>query len=199
MQKFLCICISKNWWTLLVTVDLFLLAFTIANPHIPDFQQKWRLITPFSLHTENNFAVWWSGITLLLAGLLAYQRSIEKGKNTIVWLILSLVLACLSLDEIGSFHERIGVLKGWNGIFPFAIILISLISYTIIKLFQSSQTSTNAKYLLIATALFFSVAIQEYIEHAYTWEPWMLGIRVGIEEGTELLATFLYYLQLFTK
>ena len=199
MNKFLNSCFVKNWWPFLVTVDLFLIAFTVANPYISDFSQKWRLITPFSLHTENNLAVWWSGITLLLAALLAYQRAIDKGANALPWLALSFVLACFSLDEMGSFHERIGHLKGWSGIYPYAIILTALIAYAIIKLFRSEQTITNAKYLCIATILFFSVALQEYIEHAYTWQPWMLGIRVGTEEGTELLATLFILLAIIYK
>lgn len=182
--------LGKYWWSLLVSVNLFLIAFTITYPHLSNFPQKWRFVTPFSLHTENNFAVWWSGIILLLAALLAYQRILtDSNKNKLAWYILAIVLTGLSLDEIGSFHERIGVAKGWNGILPFGILVLCLLAYTNIKLFYSKQTVINAKYLSIAIALFFSVALQEYLEHNYAWKPWMIGIRVGIEEGTELLAT----------
>jgi len=189
MHKFLNSWFGKNWWALLVSVNIILVIFTVANPYIYNFQQKWRFIAPFSLHTENNFAVWWSGITLLLAALLAYQRACNDYKNKITWIILATLLAGLSLDEIGSFHERIGYSKGWAGIFPYGLLFICLITYVNIKLLQSKNTITSAKYLCIATALFFSVILQEYIEHNYAWKPWMLGLRVGLEEGTELLAT----------
>ena len=191
MCKFLDSWLGKNWWSLLVCVNLFLIVFTIAHPYLSNFPQKWRFVTPFSLHTENNFAAWWSGITLLLAALLAYQRTLtDSNKNVLTWYILAMVLAGLSLDEIGSFHERIGIVKGWSGILPFGILLLCLLAYTNIKLFYSEQTVINAKYLSIAIALFLSVALQEHLEHNHAWKPWMIGLRVGIEEGTELLATF---------
>jgi hypothetical protein len=200
MHKFFNIWFNKYWWASLASINLFFIALTIAHPHIPNFQQKWRLITPFSLHTENNFAAWWSGITLLLAALLSYQRyTSEADKTKFAWLILAIVLAGLSLDEIGSFHERIGHLKGWSGILPFGVLLILLVTYVNIKLFQFNSTNINAKYLCISISLLFSVAIQEYIEHTYAWKPWMLGLRVGIEEGTELIATMFMLLAIIHK
>jgi hypothetical protein len=44
---------------------------------------------------------------------------------------------------------------------------------------------------LSAFILFGSVAFQEHLEHTVIWPWWAQGIRVGIEEGTELFGVFL--------
>jgi hypothetical protein len=44
---------------------------------------------------------------------------------------------------------------------------------------------------LSAFMLFGSVAFQEHLEFTLEWPWWAQGIRVGIEEGTELLGVFL--------
>ena len=38
---------------------------------------------------------------------------------------------------------------------------------------------------------FGSIGIQEFVEHAVAWPDWSRGIRLGVEEGTELVGSFL--------
>lgn len=182
----------KKWWAIFVLINAILVVCTIAYPHLPDFPQKWRIITPFSLHGEMSIAVWWSGITLLLAALLCFDRYRNNSESDkLSWLSLSLVMAGLSLDEIGSFHERISLISGWSGMVPFALIIFCLIIYSVFSLYKTKDTKKNALYILIAFTVYGSVALQEFMEHLLTWPIWLTGLRVGIEEGCELLGTFL--------
>jgi len=184
----------------LLVINAIFIAFTITYFYVPDFSQKWRLITPFSLHGENNIAVWWSGMTIFLAALLFYDRfRLPNDKNKTSWLFMAAIMLSLSIDEIGSIHERISLISGWSGLLPFALILASFLAYAIFNLYRSDDTKKNAIYILIAFSIYGSVALQEFFEHSYNWKPWMAGIRTGIEEGCELLATLLILLASITK
>lgn len=186
----------KHWWIPIVFLNILFVTVTAAYPHIPDFSQKWRLFGPFYLGNENNLAAWWSGITLLLAAILAFEKHDSKNK---AWLIVAFVLAILSLDEIGSIHERVGIWKGWSGMLPAGCLLLGLFGYAILKIYKDKDSKINAIYLLIAFSIFCSVAFQEYLEHTLNWKPWMRGLRVGLEEGTELLGTFFLFLAVLSK
>jgi hypothetical protein len=48
--------------------------------------------------------------------------------------------------------------------------------------------------LLPAFFVFGGVAVQEYLERYGSWPEWSLGLRVGLEEGSELLGVFLLFL-----
>lgn len=188
--------LTSKWWKPILLLNLFFVFITALYPYLPEFSQKWRLVTPFSLHAENNIAVWWSGMLLLLAAILAFEKS-KSSTNS--WVIISGILACLSLDEIGSIHERVGILKGWSGVLPFAFILSGFALYALFDIARHNKDRISAIFIIIGFALFASVALQEFIEHKYTWEAWIKGLRVGVEEGTELLGIFFILLAVLKK
>ena len=182
----------KRWWIFLLVIDLFFLVPTIASPHLPNFSQKWRLIKPFNLGIENNISVWWSGMTILIAAILCYEISTNKNSATkLAWLVLAIVLAGFSLDEVGSFHERFGNLRN---LLPVGLVLGFLILYSLTKLYKSTHTRKSAVLFAVAFIILGIVAIEEKFFYLIpNWKPWLLGLTIGIEEATEFLGIFFIY------
>lgn len=186
---------SLAWWKWIVIIDLILISITALakyNPNLP-------VLHYFNLGLEMNFAAWWSSMNLLLAAVLSYELFCSQKNGTKnAWLVISFVLCALSWDELGSLHER--VFQGsWSNYIPYGLVGIGLTIYALIKLFSQPNTRKSAFLILIAFILFAFVALQEYIEHAVEWSDWLVGIRVGVEEGTELLAIFLYLLAIILQ
>ena len=73
------------------------------------------VLAQLDLLRENNLATWWSSMVLLLIAILcavawrADPRPREDGGPVLplAWLFLAGVFALLSLDEVGSLHERL--------------------------------------------------------------------------------------------
>ncbi|MDJ0595878.1 MAG: hypothetical protein QNJ72_38840 [Pleurocapsa sp. MO_226.B13] len=182
--------IKKNhevlWWKPIVAIDIFFIAITVFVRYFGS--TRFQI---FSLAGENNVAAWFSSICLFTASLLSYELySVKKDGSKFSWLIISVLLLGLSFDEIGSVHERLE----WSDYIPFALVGGALLIYSLVKLFLRSGTKKSALLIMFAFILFASVALQEYIEHSVNWPYWATGIRVGVEEGTELLGIFLCFL-----
>ncbi|MBT8294623.1 MAG: hypothetical protein KJN70_15255 [Eudoraea sp.] len=179
--------ISQAWWKLIITIDvLFVIAtiFLTYNYNLP-------ILHYFNLGGELNIASWWSGISLLLASLLSYELfSIKHDKTKFSWLIFSLIFLALYWDEIGSLHERI-MQNSWTDYYPYGIAGICLLTYSLVNLFTSNKNKKSGILILFGFSAFGLVVLQEYIEHTLDWPYLLLGLRTGIEEGTELLGIFL--------
>jgi hypothetical protein len=183
---------SIVWWYWIIGIDLFLLFITTLYPYLPHFHGDRILIYPFNLANENNLAVWWSGVCLFATALLTYEiccNSEDHLKKA--WLCLTILLLGLSKDEISSIHERI---DGFRNLLPYAICAVALLAYSLTKLFKHANTRKSAIYIFIAFLIFGSVAFQEFLEHLIRWPEWATGIRVGVEEGSELAGVFLLFL-----
>ena len=180
------------WWYAIIGVDFFLLIITVANVYLPEIRPVQKLIIyPFNLAVESNLAVWWSGITLSVLGLLSFELfNLRDDQTKKAWLALSILFFGLSADEVCSLHERIG---SWSNLLPFGIVCCALFIYALYTLIRTKESKKTGLFILVAFFLYGSVVFQEYLEHAFNWPNWALGIRVGIEEGCELLATFLIY------
>ena len=170
------------WCIYIVTIDIFLIIFTIISRYFNEFPLKQF----FNLGGEMNFSTWWSGICLLGSALLGYEMYCTRGENQNrrSWLILSILFMGLFGDEIGSFHERIG---SFSRLLPYGIIAIFLLCYSLFYVMKEKNGQITAMYLFVGFLLFGFVAGIEYLEHIIKWPYWMSGIREGIEEGSELL------------
>lgn len=177
------------WWSFVLGIDIFLLVIALGKYYLPGSILIQFLVNPFNLAVEMNLAVWWSGLCIAIAGLLSYEL-FSKGsdQSRYAWLALSIILLSLSLDEVGSLHERA---SGWNELVPYALIYLFLSAFFFFTLIRISKLRFSVILITLGFVLYASVALQEYIEHLVTWPEWMLGIRLVIEEGTELFATFL--------
>lgn len=112
-----------NLWMLLGTW-LFTIYFR------EDLSSDWQsgsvvkyFLVQFHLGTENVIASWYSSMLLLLVSLGSvlcfvadrkYNQSHRDRYLSYGWLCFALIFALLSLDELGSFHERIGMIAAFN-------------------------------------------------------------------------------------
>jgi hypothetical protein len=184
--------LRTRWWQWLAAVNLFFISVTVGFVLIPDSSLKWQINSHLTLLNENSVGVWWAGVSLALPALLAWEQSgTQSGTRRRSWQILALILALLSLDEIGSLHERVGGLAGWLGLLPFALLFVGLLIAALVPLYGQPESRKLVYLVLTAFGLFALVALQEYLEHLLPWPLWLRSIRGGVEEGTELLASFL--------
>jgi hypothetical protein len=112
--------------------------------------------------------------------------------------ILVLIVLALYADEMGSLHERLGMLvhlkQGYREA-PFALVLMAGFAYSLIVLDQRQALVGNAARLIAAGFGLFALAgVQEMVEAKLVATPWMDAIRTAVEEGCELAGTFLLLL-----
>src|SRR5688572_8811894 len=182
---------QQLWLYGIVAVCIFLLFCTLGYP--------WPFgsgaLTAFNLRDESNLAATWSAMLLLVAAMHAFDgwalNRPPSGSVAISWLLLSAVLVALSLDETGSFHERFPT---WLSLLPIAIVFGGMFSYAIFVLFRSPEYRASSILIVVAVALFGSVALQEFIEQRFEWPGHLRSLRAVVEEGTELLAMVLLVL-----
>ena len=194
---------SIPWWFWITGINL-ILVFLSALQHSFLFPTTARrILTQFDLGEEMNFAAWWSSMILFSIALLCYELySDRRNSQKLAWLLLTIAFTCLSIDEIGSVHERI---ENWIELIdpytplplvqwidpyvPVAILGIILVPLPLIILWRFPQTQRSAMFMAIGFLLLATIAVQERLEGAIEWYRWG-GIRLGVEEGTELLGMF---------
>jgi len=183
-----------SWTSVLHLLFLVVLAL-VAYSGFAYNEFVYRLI-PFSLAHEGNYAVWWSGIGLLFSGLLYYRLagSATNNRDRFTWLCLAGVLFALSLDEVGSLHERVSLYGGWWALLPFAIAGLAAFGYAITRMLVASERRSSALLVLLSLLLFALVAGLEEIEFIKTIEVVVARSRFLVEEAMELLATSLLIL-----
>ncbi|MDX1520600.1 MAG: hypothetical protein R3264_03145 [Anaerolineae bacterium] len=184
--------VSIPWWLWIVAIDLFLLFMTVTFHYVPDYSWKWTVFNQFNLGLEMRLAAWWSSASLFLLSLLAYELFVnEIRKFRTAWIILAILFLLLSWDEFGSFHEVIGYFQGFQAYLAIGLVSGLFLSFALTHLYLNQQTRKSAALLTVAFLLFASVGFQEFLEHRINWSIWAVGLRAGIEEGTELLAILL--------
>jgi hypothetical protein len=183
------------------SINGFFIAVTVVYPYLPDNRRGLtKLVGLFSLQFEKNLATYWEGLCLLIAAVLAAERffNTEKSANCErrAWLGFAALAAGLSLDELGSIHERAPLifspwgLDGMFALIPLALPAVSILLFTLYNMFRLRDRRrfwlTVAAFVVLG-----SVVFQEYLEHRVNWPFWAKGIRFGFEEGIELSGIFL--------
>lgn len=144
---------------------------------------RWKL----NLQGENGLASWWSGMLLLLGAVHAMDACLrQRGKDPLQafgWGSFSALMVLLSLDEVGSMHERAASL-----LIAYGAALGLLACVAMLALLRSSLPFAHTFLLGFAFFLFACVAGQEYLQWNTRWWGEHDGLRAGLEEGTELIA-----------
>lgn len=137
------------------------------------------VLVQFHLATENVLAAWYSSMLLLsvaLAACLAY--AVERRQNrtgvdrwlSAGWLLVAAAFAGLSLDEIGSFHERLGMVqrgaqaaRGWVYalIVPILLTAAFLLAFAWVRLRHARGA---LGLFVVGIGLFLSNPVLELIE-----------------------------------
>lgn len=149
-----------------------------------------RIVNQLNLGLENNAAVWWSSATLLLAALLFFDSAFRHPRHRTAIVAIAFLLAILSFDEMGSLHERIFTGSYWSYV-PYGLAGGLLFLFAFWRLYRDESTRSISLLLFIGFSCFGSVVAQEFFEHNVDWPQWALGLRVGVEEGSELLGILL--------
>lgn len=184
------------YWMAVVVSVIFILALPIRW-YFPQFAPN--IIGKMQLTVENNLAAWWSGVLLFMLAVHAYDAYValreRAPKAARAWAILAGILLFFSADEIGSMHERLGLLgeylgiSTWGLVLPLGGLIGSFLLYALYSLWQDSgESKRHVLPLVIGFGLLGSVVIQEYYELAVDWGTGAsVWIRATIEEGSELL------------
>ena len=129
-----------------------------------------HVLVQFHLYTENVIAVWYASMLLLsvaTAAVIAYaldRRQSQTGVERVVatgWLVIAGCFALLSLDEIGSLHERLGtgtrggLATGWVYVLavPIGLIALFMAAFAWLRL---RRARAAAAFVLAGIALFLS-------------------------------------------
>ncbi|WP_346289896.1 hypothetical protein [Sphaerothrix gracilis] len=171
------------------------------------------VLVQFNLATENVLASWYSSMLLLLVAIMSLicfsaDRKRFAHKNGWLnggWLFFSLIFALLSLDEIGSLHERVGQIASFNPFggyalgwvyvlaIPIATVSSCMLIFSWIRL---RKHWLSLIFLLLGMASFISIPFQEHIETAMkiaAGEGWHRPIFLTLlEEGAELFGSLCF-------
>ncbi|MFK7993316.1 MAG: hypothetical protein AB8B87_04200 [Granulosicoccus sp.] len=181
----------------LLGIALFLIAlinlvFSITSGLITA-QTDSLFIHHLNLGVENTVGVWWSSTCLWLGAIMFFESGCRRQDNRAPLLIIASLLAVLSLDELGSLHERLFESNLWL-FFLIGITGALLFLYSFVRLFNEPSTRKSSIIVFIGFSFFATVVLQEYFEHNVDWPLWLQGIRTSVEEGTELLGSLLVLL-----
>lgn len=182
------------WWFWFVLIDSFLVVSSVLLVYFPKddliSDVAYYVWANFSLGAEMTFAVWWSGLSILLVGLVCYENfSTSEGLSRFAWLVLSVLFTLLSLDEVGSIHER--ALSAGPSMLIFILAGVLFLLPAFFTIVYNKKTRKNGIILVVGSGLMASVALQEYIEHSINWSASEWALRMGIEEGSEIFGALI--------
>tara|TARA_B100000959_G_scaffold24867_1_gene24047 strand:+ start:215 stop:1537 length:1323 start_codon:yes stop_codon:yes gene_type:complete len=186
------------WWIWV----LFLHAFAVYMLYYGIYKGGWGAgvadrVIPLSLAHENNFAVWWSGACLFISGLLFFMlgaRDALAMRDRVMWISLALVVLGLSLDEVGSLHERLSLMGGWWALLPFGVVGSAVFGFGIVRMLRQHGSRGSGLLVMISLGLFFSVAALEELESMKILHHNLARLRLLVEEAIELGGAFLLIL-----
>lgn len=157
------------------------------------------------LATENVLAAWYSSMLMLVIGagaLIAFaaDRRGRAGMLTFGWLIFAGLFILLSLDEIGSFHERIGMVTapgasgraiGWAYLLAIPIAVVGIFMFAF-GWFHVRRVRRAFRLITAGVTLFLLNPVLEVIEMALihgagatagTWQRSAHDLLLVLEEG----------------
>jgi hypothetical protein len=170
------------------------------------------VLVQFHLATENVIAAWYSSMLLLsvaAAAVVAYaldRRHARAGLERLVetcWLVVAGCFALLSLDEIASLHERLGMVTrggsaatGWVYVLavPIGLIALFMAAFAWLRL---RRARAAAAFFVAGIALFLSNPVMELIEMSLLHGGGSIAVHdilLVVEEGLAELGGTLCFL-----
>lgn len=178
---------KMGWPSWVFAINLFLILVTAILPYMRSSSLKWSVFNRLNLANEMNLAVWWSASLILLVAIIAYELSKWDVDSRSAWVILAILFCLLSLDEIGSIHERVGNLAlGQPAYILTAVLAGSALSVASWILWKKKSDRSGLVLLLTGIALLVSAVPNEYLEHHVSWPNYLQGPRSAFEEGLEI-------------
>ena len=193
---------------------LFILLWARVDGLSPLMQQFTRhIVVQGHLATENVVAAWYSSMLLFAVAGMAWlawvvDRRLRAGSLSHGWLLVGAIFTLLSLDEIGSLHEGLGMLPlldgrglGWVNLLAAPILAVGVF---LLAFGWSHVRRVRVAFALMAvgTGLFLSNPVVETIEMAMihgkgatagTWQRMLHDILQVVEEGgLELFGTLCF-------
>jgi hypothetical protein len=190
---------GPGWAPVYWGLTLAMLACTGLFYFVPaDNQRAHAFLHAFSFEFEQNAATTFEGFCFLLAALLAVEQAAPdwRRREAWPWLGTALLAAGLSLDELGSVHERadllfepIGLDTEMVALVPLAVPALLIAAASLYGFWRQGGRG-RALRLALALGLLGSVVLQEKIEAHLTLPPWAASLRGVVEEGTEMLGVY---------
>lgn len=200
---------ALSWWRPVWIANLLCLVVTALSIAV---LPRIEFLRAFHLGIETNAATWWEATQILLFALFIGSTAIalrdRDRAGARACTILALIALALYADELGSLHERLGVIVQHMGLAlpasglkqgyreaPFALLVMAGLAYSLLVLDRRQALFGSAARLIAAGFGLFALAgVQEMVEDKLVATPWMVAIRTVVEEGTELVGTFLLLL-----
>lgn len=183
-----------RWLEAVSWLSGFLLLTTFASYVVVGPGAVLQALYRFNLGGENNVAVWWCGMLLALAAVLAFDGYADEARMPAErrgWLALAGALLLLSFDEVASLHEYLAN-RGLLYLVPLGAVGLALVGYSLVQLRSAGVRKRSFAMLLAAFGLFALVPLHEIVQHSFEWpNRAVYGLRAVLEEGTELLAMLL--------
>ena len=186
----------------------FLACTLLAAEGVGEGSTAGSVLAQLDLLRENNLATWWSSMVLLATAILcavawhADPRPRDEGGTVLPlgWLFLVGVFGLLSLDEVGSLHERLSgdpalavgtPSDDWVALLalPIAAVALVMVAFALANL---ARNPLPFALLILSVCLFASVPLQEELELSEK----LAGegrpvVEALLEEGSELTAGWL--------
>jgi hypothetical protein len=178
------------WWQVVTVGSLVAVAWTMVTPSLPDTELLGLFKQSLNLGLELNLSVWWSSMLFFSGAALAVRLARTVGEDRVGWAAMAAVLAVLSLDELGSIHERAS--DSWG--LPGMALVVALAGLSMFRLARHGRGRSAA--LFGASLALLAIASQVLEEVDTLGSGAVVGAVRGIEEGTELLGACLILLGL---
>jgi hypothetical protein len=187
-----------QWYAAACAISAVCLVATLFSSYFPSGPIR-HVLGQLPLSGENNAAVWFAGMLLLVASLHAFDgfvrfRAAGRARVAQAWLAVAAILLVFCIDETASLHERMPRWLGvgsWLSLLPFGMVLVGLLAVGLHGLWSDATQRSSAKRLGIAFALFATVPVHEFLQQRTQWWGSYSGLRTFLEEGTEMAATLL--------
>jgi hypothetical protein len=178
------------WWAWMIAGDLVLVWLMLFGHTLPRSWTTAHVLSFFALQQEMNVACWWSGAQLLMGALVMWERaSAGHVRERGAWMLLAVVSAGLSFDEIASIHERLAD-RSWRPLLLVAIPLVAALAWALLRLVRLPGRRLAVLLIVLAYGLFAVVAGLEYLE-SVVGRIAPRGFGLELEETLELVGFLL--------